>query len=50
MGVFFDDPDVPGGDGRMYLMRSVENNFAGRSYFSTVETLDGNITVSICRH
>lgn len=31
MGVFYDDPAMPGGDGHYYLMRSVENNFAGIS-------------------
>jgi len=33
MGVFVDDARMPGGDGRAYLVRSVENSFAGISGF-----------------
>lgn len=33
MGVFIDDTRMPGGDGRAYLVRSVENSFAGISQF-----------------
>lgn len=33
MGIFIDDIRMPGGDGRAYLVRSVENSFAGISGF-----------------
>jgi hypothetical protein len=33
IGVFVDDPRMPGGDGRAYLARSFENSFAGISGF-----------------
>jgi len=31
MGVWYDDPAQPGGDGHMYLVRSVDNSYAGIS-------------------
>ena len=29
MGIFYDDPVQPGGDGHVYLVRSVDNSYAG---------------------